>query len=276
MTNRSTTVQKYAIGGAWFFIVASVLHLAWVIGVKIPDPGGVTKLYHTVVDGVSYDAWGLTYDGTPGLLQALLQLVVVGAATFATVLPSRWRPLRKMRRVGHVVLIGWAGWWALNLLWLTSVDMQLDSVLQSGLLSALLGCTIWRAICGWTAESPARPISGPGVRDAGDEDGEPASDMDALEREIASVDALGGPPSTPEAGRMRRAAGALVPVGRAGRNVARGTYERARAWTPGARRQAGRAGRTVRDRIVRPTIAWLRAKGVIPARRDPATRATSA
>ena len=37
--------HKLLIAGAWFFIIFSLLRLAWAIGVKLDDPEGSTKLY---------------------------------------------------------------------------------------------------------------------------------------------------------------------------------------------------------------------------------------
>ena len=62
------SLKTLAVAGAWFFIVVSLGHLAWAVGHKWSDPAGTFKLYHTIVDGHSFDAWGLTYSGTLGLL----------------------------------------------------------------------------------------------------------------------------------------------------------------------------------------------------------------
>jgi hypothetical protein len=142
------TVSRFAVTAAWFFIVVSLAHLVWVIGV---GGDGTTKLYHTAVGGYSYDGWGLTYTNTPGLLLAIGQALAVTAAAVATVLP--WGRTWRYRRLGHVVLCGWAALWALNLLWLASIDHQLDSIAQAALLSLLFGCTAYRATMGW---SPGR------------------------------------------------------------------------------------------------------------------------
>lgn len=170
---RRHTLHAFAIGAAWFFVVVSLAHLVAAIGAKAADPGGTFKLYHAVVDGRSHDAWGLTYSGTPGLLQVWVQALVVAAAAAASTL-TRPRALR-WRRAGLGVLCAWAGLWALNLLWLASVDLRLDSFAQAALMVGLAGCTVYRTAAGWT---PRRrlPVAGPMLgappTDAGDPGGE--------------------------------------------------------------------------------------------------------
>lgn len=146
-------MHRFALGGSWFFIIVSLLHLAWALTALLPDPGGTSaKLYHTVSGGVSYDAVGLTYSNTPGVALVLLQgLAVVGAAAATVLRHEKWR------RIGHVTLIAWASLWALNLLWLTSIDHEIISYGQSLTMLTLLGCTIYRAMHGWNVPPRARP-----------------------------------------------------------------------------------------------------------------------
>lgn len=129
-----------AIGGAWLFILFSLAHLAWVVGVKWGDPAGVTALYQTTVGEEVYRAWGLAYTGTLGLLLALAEAAAVVAAT---VMSLRARP--KPRRIGHLVLIAWSALWALNLIRLAGLDLQLDTTCQAMIMTLLFGCTVYRA-----------------------------------------------------------------------------------------------------------------------------------
>ncbi len=175
------TVGKLAVGGAWFFIVVSLLHLLWAIGVKWQEPAGTFKLYHTVIGDVSYDAWGLTYTGVLGLLTAMAQMVVVSAAAFATMLP--FDKTLKARRAGHLVLVGWSALWTLNLLWLAGIDHQLDSIAQATLLGVLFAGTVWRAYSGWSPGRWPRQIGEP-------PQGEP--------RWLERPDPLPAPPAAPE------------------------------------------------------------------------------
>jgi hypothetical protein len=156
------SLRAFAISGAWFFIVVSLAHLLWAIGQKWSDPAGTFKLYHAIVDGRSYDAWGLTYTGTLGLLTVLGQTLVVAAALAASVLP--WQRSLRYRRIGHGVLCGWAALWALNLIWLATVDLQPYSIAQATLLCLLLGCTGYRATTGWSpgrSTTPPKPMVNP-------------------------------------------------------------------------------------------------------------------
>ena len=148
------TVGKLAASGAWFFIVVSLLHLLWAIGVKWAEPAGTYKLYHTVVGDVSYDAWGLTYTGVLGLLTAMAQALVVTAAAVASSLP--FEKTLKARKAGHLVLVGWSAMWTLNLIWLAGIDHQLDSIAQATLLGVLFAGTAWRAYVGWSPRRSRR------------------------------------------------------------------------------------------------------------------------
>ena len=159
------SLKTLAVAGAWFFIVVSLGHLVWAVGHKWSDPAGTFKLYHTIVDGHSHDAWGLTYSGTLGLLTVMGQALVVAAAAAASVLP--WQRSLKFRRIGHGVLCGWAALWALNFIWLASVDHQLVSTAQATLLCLLLGCTGYRATMGWSPGRSTAPPGGTHSEDAG-------------------------------------------------------------------------------------------------------------
>lgn len=164
ITPSRATVRGLAIGGAWFFIGVSLLHLLWAVIVKFGGTGGTFKLYHTVVDGVSYDAWALTYTGVLGLLLALVQTMgVTGAAVAST---FRRRRLLRWRRAGHVVLVGWSLLWALNLVRLALIDHEWISFAQAALLCLLAGCTGYRAVIGW---SPGRSRNAPIESAGGDE-----------------------------------------------------------------------------------------------------------
>ena len=152
------SLEHFAVAGAWFFIVVSLGHLLWAIGVKWSEPAGTFKLYHTVVDDVSYDAWALTYTGVVGLLLAMAQVLVVGGAVVASTLPFD-RTLRA-RRAGHLVLCGWSALWAINLLWIAGIDGQPGSFAQATLLCVLFGCTAYRASMGWSPGRSPKQLTG--------------------------------------------------------------------------------------------------------------------
>jgi hypothetical protein len=154
------SLRTFAVAGAWFFIVVSLAHLLWAVGHKWSDPAGTYKLYHAVVGDRSYDALGLTYRGTLGLIMVMGQALLVAAAAVASVLP--WQRSLKLRRMGHGVLCAWAALWALDLIWLASIDHQVDSIAQATLLCLLLGCTGYRATMGWSPGRSTTPPEAPG------------------------------------------------------------------------------------------------------------------
>ncbi|MCH7547375.1 MAG: hypothetical protein IID30_13325 [Planctomycetes bacterium] len=148
--------HKLLIAGAWFFIIFSLLRLAWAIGVKLDHPEGITKLYYIVMGNEVYDAWGLTYTGVTGLVQAFMQAAIVIAAATATLLSPRGPRTVKLRRIGHSVLCVWSAWWAMNLIRLAGIDQQMGSYVQAAFLSGLFGCNGYRALCGWRKQAPGQ------------------------------------------------------------------------------------------------------------------------
>jgi len=148
--------RPLAIGAAWFFMLFSLTHLAWVISVKWADPAGVTSLYQTTVDGSTYRAWGLAYPGTFGLLLAITQAAVV---TAAAVMSLRLKP--QTRRLGHGILIAWAALWLLNLVRLAAIDLHVDSLCQASIMAFLFAGTVYRAMHARAVPPPrqhARPL----------------------------------------------------------------------------------------------------------------------
>ncbi|MHC5002181.1 MAG: hypothetical protein ACYTJ0_03585 [Planctomycetota bacterium] len=215
---------RLTTGAAWFFIIFSLAHLAWVVGMKWGAPTGLTTLYQTEVGDHVYRAWGLSYEGVGGLLQAIGQAIMVLAAATLSVVP--WQ---RARRAGHVVLVIWAAWWAMSLGGLALRDGQLDTIAQTGLLTALLGCTIHRA---WRGCTPRRVAPAP------------AASVTEAPQPNAS------PAARPSARSLARAA-----AGGAGR-AARTCRDVARRVT---------ADERVRRTTAR-TIAWLRSHGVVVSR----------
>jgi hypothetical protein len=152
LTRWTKPLPRLAVGGAWLFILFSLAHLAWVVGVKWGDPAGITTLYQTTVGEEVHRAWGLAYTGTFGLLLALAEMAAVVAATVMTL---RGRP--KPRRIGHLVLIAWSALWALNLIRLAGLDLQLDTTCQAMIMTLLFGCTVYRAALPVAPRSGAAP-----------------------------------------------------------------------------------------------------------------------
>ena len=139
---------RLAPGAAWFFIAFSLTYLVWVVGTKWTAPAGLTTLYQTTIDGEVHAAWGLSYEGAFGLLLAIVQLGVLVAAVLMSLLKTD-----KWRRVGHGVLVAWAALWMMGLLNLAVEDGTLGTLLQTGVVSLLLGATLYRAVLAF----PRRP-----------------------------------------------------------------------------------------------------------------------
>lgn len=156
IAKRRGALHGPALAGAWFFIVFSLASLAWVTVAKLGDPFSVVSLYQAEISGRELHAFALSYAGVVGLFQVLAQLALVSAAVIWTLSA---KPAR--RRIGHLVLLIWAGIWTLNLLVLAGIQPRLDSVCQVPLMMTLLGCTVYRAARGGkaVASTPAEELA---------------------------------------------------------------------------------------------------------------------
>ncbi len=239
----------FAVGGAWFFIAFSLAHLVWVIGVKWAGPAGLTTLYQTTIQAAggaeTYRAFGLAYDGTAGLLLALVQFAAVGAAAIAST-----RSSGRACRWGHGTLIAWSGLWMIDLVRLAALDGRLDTTATAALLTALFACTVYRAVRCLRGGRVLHPRLIACVL-APDE-------VDAAPAEAAEI-------AGPAGGRITRAAAAARRVAAGARRIAADGQRVA---------GGGRRGiRSLRDRV-RPTlttarrrvVSWLRAAGVLPTK----------
>ena len=146
--------HKLLVAGAWFFIIFSLLRLAWALGVKLDSPEGITMLYYTVIGDEVYDAWGLTYSGVTGLIQVFMQTAILVAAATVSLISPRGPRTQKLHRIGHSVLCIWSAWWAMNFIRLAGIDQQFGSYVQAAFVSGLFGCNGYRALCGWRNQAP--------------------------------------------------------------------------------------------------------------------------
>lgn len=134
-------LRKLTTGGAWLFIGGSAFALLWLI---FSGGGWSGQVFGTTVHGQSYTAPLLAYGGVIGVVWIWTQLLTVIAATGLTFMP--WaRP----RRIGHALLIGWAGLWMLGVMRLAAVDLTSFWTLQTAFMAGLMGCTAFRAYRGW-------------------------------------------------------------------------------------------------------------------------------
>lgn len=143
--NWKSDLHKLAIGGAWLFAVCSLVPLLW-LGLE-PNTGS-SRVFGAEVNGVVHTAWGLAYTGIPGTILLWIELLLVSAAIGATAAPAKFVPTR-WRRAGHGVLVGWAALWSAGLVHLAGVNPGFFAV-QTLFVTALLGCTLYRAWLDWS------------------------------------------------------------------------------------------------------------------------------
>lgn len=108
----------------WAFVAGSLGALAWVVGTKWASPAGTTTIFAAHVGELELNAWGLTYIGMAGVVLAVFQALLVIVCASFTLIPQRDVVGMGARRVGHVVLIGWAMLWLTNLAALATMDRQ--------------------------------------------------------------------------------------------------------------------------------------------------------
>jgi hypothetical protein len=137
-----------AVGGAWFFAVASGLYAAGAGASLLFSPNASSTLYGTYVEGERYEAIGLTYDTPAEHLLAGAQAILV----FACLVLSTRRRLA-LRRIGHIGLILWAGLWLANMIRFLSVEHLPITIITAVIIGVLFACTVLRAVICWTPRS---------------------------------------------------------------------------------------------------------------------------
>ena len=143
-TNWKSDLHRLAMGGAWFFAVASLIPLLWL---GLGFNAGSDWVFGATVDGQTHTAWGLTYSGFFGAMLKWFEFLGVSAAIVLTAAPRTWVP-HKWSRIGHGALIAWATLWTLGASHMASVSPGFFGV-QAGFLAVLLGCTAYRAWRQW-------------------------------------------------------------------------------------------------------------------------------
>lgn len=151
-----TSPRVWLHAGAWLFIAASLLALGW-----IAAAGGEGHVFGAHAGGVTHTAWGLTYHGTAGSILLWTQIILVTLAVLGTLLP-----IRKARRLGHMVLIVWAGMWTIGA-WKLALVQPFSWGITAGVVTVLFGCTLSRAFIGrratprWNDHVPAHDTPEP-------------------------------------------------------------------------------------------------------------------
>lgn len=178
-------LAKLATGGAWLFAIASLFPLVWLL-----REGGDGAVFATQVAGERYTIPLLNYGGAAGMLLLCAELLAIAGAFLLTVAP---RVPRKLVRVGHGVLIAWSLVWTLGTWRLATVDPGFWT-LQALFLTALCGCTVWRAVRNGNAWRPN--ASGPTPLDSRAETAEPSYFNEASNSLCGGVQAGGTSAST--------------------------------------------------------------------------------
>lgn len=149
---------RYAIAGASFFAIASLIPLLWLM-LEGPSETGTSQVFGTNINAAEHSVWGLTYSGTAGTLLLWMEIFAVIAANVMTLLPHRFggvlpQTLTRLRRIGHGYLTGWAGLWMLGAMHMASISPGFWT-LQAIFLSALFACTVYRAFREWPSNAPS-------------------------------------------------------------------------------------------------------------------------
>lgn len=262
--NWKSDLHRLVLGGAWFFAIFSLVPLLW-LGLGVNGDGS-DRVFGTELNGVSHSVWGLTYAGIPGAILMWVEFLAVMGAIAATAVPKKWVPL-KWRRIGHGVLIGWAGLWTAGVMHLAGVNPGFFA-LQAVFLAALLGCTIYRARLEWSdANGSTTAPKGPPSIDPFDlnppdqDHTSPPTDVAAEEKLMLALRDVQAPRTLRE---VPPAAKPTTPVERL-KHLLRQTFDRD-AMRHAARRAAqftietGRAsasvGRAIGRRFVAAAKAW--------------------
>jgi hypothetical protein len=146
-------LAKLATGGAWLFAIGSLFPLVWLMS----DGGANGAVFKTSAGGNEYTIPLLTYSGGIGMLLIWGEILAVAGAFILTAAP---RVPRKLARIGHGVLIAWSVLWMLGTWRLATVHPGFWTF-QGVFLTALCGCTVWRAWCNW---SPGASATGASAR----------------------------------------------------------------------------------------------------------------
>jgi hypothetical protein len=154
------SIRTLASGAAWVFVLGTLFGVSWAIVSLLRDPSGMAVMISTEVGGRAYPAWGLTYQGTWGLVMAVVQGLAVAAAAVASSLPAG--RTTRARRIGHAVLCAWAALWTFNAIRVASLDHLLLTRGLSVLFCLFAACTVYRALAGRQPQDSGRLAGMPG------------------------------------------------------------------------------------------------------------------
>ena len=135
---------RVATIGAWVFAVGSLLTLVLIAFLHWPGTDSTSHIMAVSVDGKSVAGPGFNYAGVPGTVLVITEALVVLAGIVMSVMPQN-----KLRRIGHVQLVLWAGLWLSNAVYVTRFEFGVLWALVITLFTILFACTLVRAGRGW-------------------------------------------------------------------------------------------------------------------------------
>jgi hypothetical protein len=155
MSQRKFNLRKAAlhvgIAGAWIFAVGTLAALVFIAWVRWPGTGTTSHIMGVSVEGETYAGLGFRYVGIPGTVLVLAEAMYLAAGIFLSVLRRS-----RLRRIGHVMLVAWAGLWLGNAVNIARLSDDFTAIVWIGLLVPLFLCTVLRAARGWWAGSSPR------------------------------------------------------------------------------------------------------------------------
>jgi len=156
MSERKLNLRKTAlhvgIAGAWIFAVGTLAALVGMAWARWPGTGPPSHIMGVTVNGEPYAGLGFRYVGIPGTVLILAEALYLAAGIVLSVLRRN-----NLRRIGHVMLLAWAGLWLGNAVNMGRLEGGFIWVVWIGLLGLVLVCTLLRAARGWsTGGSPRK------------------------------------------------------------------------------------------------------------------------
>lgn len=141
LSDGRSDAARLATGGAWLFALGSLIPLLLLMS----DGGADGAVFRTTIGDRAYSIPLLNYSGGVGMLLIWAELLAVAGAFILTAAP---RVPIKLARIGHGVLVAWSLLWTLGTWRLAAITPGFWTF-QALFLSALCGCTVWRAWCNW-------------------------------------------------------------------------------------------------------------------------------
>ena len=167
---------------SWFFVLLSGGLMMWVSTMMLIQPHEEIRLFSLQLDGAIIGPWGLTYLGLGGLALALFQLSVVSTGALFTLIPSR-----RIRRAGHVALVGWSALWFGNLMYFALAGGE--GAMLSAVVMGIFASTITaRAALEWNRPSLRGRDLIPSYRDRVDQLSDYAQNLFVVDDDVKESD----------------------------------------------------------------------------------------